>query len=96
MTQKKARYLWESIRYDLELKYHELEGFKRGVLQGKSMDVSVDDMRFQVKRQFRQLTSEFYPNYDKPERIKKIKRRIADLRNVAGCLFLKIQELEKK
>ena len=96
--------MWEGSLYSKifangELIDLERQGFERG--RGKTMDVDWLVVSLSLKKQMADLEHAINvglinaPNqglYNLDE----IKRAIADVRNVAGCLFLKIQEIEKK
>ncbi len=78
----------QQIRDNKELLNLEEAGFRRGDEKIKTMDVSSNDLKGSL---YKQLMDYLYaPNVDET------KRSLADLRNVAGCLFLKLVEEESK
>jgi len=85
--------LWIKIESCRDLKLLEIRGFIRGEEKGKTIDVPLEKVFQSLKKQWEDLETtyfkygSFYPS--------KLKKCIADLRNVAGCLFLKLLELEK-
>ena len=93
----KKRKLWEEINTNEELKQLELDGFKRGRKKGKTMDVPLDVVVESVKKQFRDFVRCYRAYGATPSKNLKngLKRTIGDLRNTAGCVFLKLIEGEK-
>lgn len=83
--------LWKKIHEDHELEELEKEGFHRGSLKGKTMDKPIGPIVDSLKKQWRDFLTAWYENDDE-----KIKRSLADLRNVAGCVFLKLKEKQEK
>ena len=95
--------LWEARLYSKifangELIDLERQGFERGEKRGKTMEVDWLVVSLSLKKQMADLEHAINvglinaPNqglYNLDE----IKRAIADVRNVAGCLFLKMQEM---
>lgn len=92
--------MWSKITMNGELTCLEQEGFERGEKRGKTMDVDwleawqslkkqMEDLRHAINVGLIKAPKQGLYNFDE------IKRAIADVRNVAGCLFLKIQEIEK-
>jgi len=92
-----------------ELLELEIEGFLRGKSRGKTMNVSINDVYDGLDKQimdFRLKWNEFQRHRLREKQklispksslsdIPALKRYLADLRNIAGCMFLKLQELEK-
>lgn len=81
--------LWERIRQNLVLEELEKEGLCRGEQRGKKPDVSIDVLALAVHKQYRDFVRA-YVDDDKKE----MKRCLADLRNVAGLVFLKLEDEE--
>jgi len=83
--------LWIKIESCKDLKLLEIRGFIRGERKGKTMNVPPVIVFESLQKQWKDLENAFYCCSDNNE----LKKCIADLRNVAGCLFLKLLELEK-
>ena len=84
----------QQIRDNAELTRLENDGFIRGDAKGKTMDngdmpilMKEAELYKALQKQFRELETA-YTTVAKGE----LRRRIADVRNNAGCLFLKIEE----
>jgi len=87
--------LWDLIHGLPQIKEAELEGFQRGEKKGKTMNgihswsllgsllKAMDDLKLEWDK---------HPLPFLPEEAAIIKTKIADVRNVAGCLFLKVLE----
>lgn len=82
-----AEVLHCGISENKELKKLEIEGFVRGCEQGKTMNVAFSVVAKSLRKQWNDWVKVRFSS--DPE---KMKRALADLRNVAGCLFLKLQE----
>jgi len=93
--------LWSKVTMNGELIDLEKAGFERGEKRGKTMNCDwivlsralekqIADLQYAIDIGLIEATSEGLTN------LAEIKRCIADVRNVAGCLFLKIQEAEKE
>jgi len=89
--------LYEKIARNGELIEYEKIGFEKGEKKGKTMDVDAYVVLRSLEKQMADLSYHFdmrmldvYEDFD----LSAIKQAIADVRNVAGCLFLKIQETE--
>ena len=82
--------LWTEINENEELKAIELDGFIRGRKKGKTMDVPLSEI---VKSLDKQL-KDFHKVYDNAHTrlIPEMKRALGDIRNQAGCVFLKLLE----
>lgn len=91
----KGKKLWRFIDNLPQLKILEIAGFERGEQKGKTMDVSITELWNSLDKQWRDLidTKTAILNGFKP--LDSIKQPIADLRNVAGCLYLKVLEKEE-
>jgi hypothetical protein len=74
----------------------EINGFIRGENKGKTMDVPLPVIFGSLQKQWKDLEESYLRSALKTHLRRKdgedLKRRIADLRNVAGCLFLKLEE----
>lgn len=81
----KALRLWEQIRENVCLEELEKDGLCRGEQRGKKPDVPVEVLQDALGKQYRDFMRA-YGVFDENER----KRCLADLRNVAGILFLKL------
>jgi len=83
------------IYHDLEncTELHRLEadGFIRGTEKGKTMNVPLWDLEESLRKQYRDWIKASVDG-----NVHEMKRTLADLRNLAGCVFLKIQEKEAK
>jgi hypothetical protein len=83
-----------------ELKGYEREGFVHGQEKDKSMaKVTIFELSASLDKQWQDYKviinpSNKYPVQYKLERINDIKQKLADLRNVAACIFIKLQSLE--
>lgn len=80
--------------YDLER-----EGFIRGEKKGKTMNVAPFVIYQSLNKQiddFKEAWYRFRLNRNDIKTIMELKRTIADLRNVSGCMFLLVQELTDK
>jgi len=95
VREKTVTDIWNKIENCTELKQLEALGFLRGAKQGKTMDVPLEKVFQSLKKQWHDLVWA-YSNYTTVSKdTSELKRCIADLRNVAGCLFLKLLELER-
>jgi hypothetical protein len=103
-SEKEALELYNKIRNNKTLQTLEETGFKLGVARGKSIDVDISVIKNSLQKQyddfqeayFRFSTPFFAGSMEPVTREgrelnkQKLEKCIADLRNVAGCLFLKI------
>lgn len=87
----KGKKIWEKIQKNEKLKELELAGFRRGDRKGKTMDVPLSEMFGSLSKQWKDLHDAYYLGLDTGTLMK----HIANLRNVAGCLFLKIDPSEE-
>jgi hypothetical protein len=82
-----ATLLHSSIVDNKELKDLEIQGFVRGQKQGKTDKVSLETLCYNLEKQYRDwlvaCDSKLIP---------KMKKTLADLRNVEGIIFLKLNE----
>jgi len=80
--------LWNKIRNNEMLQVREREGFKRGEARGKHMDYAAWTIfEISLVKQWNDLFKAMCTGKASDKM-----RCIADLRNVAGCLFLKVEE----
>ena len=97
-----SRELWLKVTCNIDLVNLEKAGFIHGVEKGKVMDTNIETIYESLVKQMTDLDKVFIkmlflegqPTIS-PEEIYEIKQCIADIRNVAGCLFLKVAEFEK-
>ncbi len=89
----KALELHKKVSTNHELLSFEQDGFARGERKGKSMNIPLRTLFISLQKQNLDLI-ETYLKLDKldEERTQEMKRCLADIRNVAGCCFLKINE----
>ena len=80
-----------AIVTDPDLRKLEFSGFVEGVALGKTMNVPLKTLAASLDKQYH----DFLKTYgdDDPEAMK---MALADLRNVAGCVFLKLKETKPK
>jgi len=89
--EEQATFLYNSIRDNGELQTLEVQGFLRGAERKKTMDVDVNILFESLGKQYRDFVRAYGIN-DRED----MKRCLADLRNVAGCFFLKLTEDKAK
>lgn len=97
MVRREALKCWERIAENKRLSTLEKVGFDIGISRGKTMDVSIEIMNGSVSKQWKDYKWA-WENYlrDKSELNRQaVETAIANLRNVAGCMFLKIEEERK-
>ena len=99
MTEEKIFWTWQEeaamglftrINHNKKLLRLELEGFARGIDRKKTMDVSIQVLNDSLHKQY----LDFLKAYGNDDHLE-MKRCLADLRNVAGCFFLKLEETQK-
>jgi hypothetical protein len=97
-TGKSARRLHERILKNKELKAFEFSGFLRGEMRGKTMDVPLVEVVDSLRKQYKDFDYawSFYVTMGGGKSREGLKRALADIRNNAGCLFLKLVEEEQK
>ena len=83
----KGTRIYERIQTIVELRNLEIQGFIRGEKKGKTLDVPLVTLKMSLAKQFQ----DWLKAYDS-KNIPDMKKAIADLRNVAGCVFLKLLE----
>lgn len=74
------------------LKRFETEGFIRGSKKGKTMEVPLANLVESLEKQVMDFQQAYYAyliNQDQ-ENVDDFKQKIADIRNLAGCVFLKL------
>lgn len=98
LTKMKPADLLKKIQTNVELLRLELKGFRRGEKQGKTMKTDIKTLVASIDKQHHDLRSAYldYVMNKRLSNLRIIKRHIADLRNAAGCLFLKILEKEEE
>ena len=87
--------LLKQIQDNKELLALEEAGFLRGDEKGKTMDVLPEVLMRSIMKQHGDLANSYHKyffNKRYTEARKDLLQKIADIRNVAGCLFLKIVE----
>jgi hypothetical protein len=82
----RAAYILNQIQTNSELIEREIGGLREGERRGKKPTVSIDVLMMALQKQFRDLQQD-YALYD-PCWVGRAKKDLADLRNVAGILFL--------
>lgn len=94
--------LYNQIKCNKILQNFEKNGFLRGVKRNKTMDVSMDIIFASLEKQWNDLRIA-WKNYPpriglslkfRPSSSADMLQKIADLRNVAGCFFLKLTKEE--
>ena len=83
--------LWKEIRNNKKLQALEKRGFTRGKRKGKTMNVPLGELYSSLTKQFREVGEAYLLCTDGAH----LRRCLADLRNVAGCLFLKLDGYEE-
>lgn len=79
--------LHRKIDENEELKELERQGFVRGEKKGKHMNVSLKELMQSLRKQYLDCLGAY-----NSKKISDMMCTIADLRNVAGCVFLKLEE----
>ena len=82
-----GRELWYEVDGNDELSRLERDGFVRGEKRGKIMDVPLAILYASLRKQYK----DWLVAYDN-KNILEMKTTLADLRNVAGIIFLKLNE----
>lgn len=93
--EKVASLLWKKYSENPELKDLEIQGLLRGFERGKIMDVPLEVVIDSLKKQWDDFLATWtgYKNLPKTKTtIEDLKRALADLRNVAGIIFIKLKE----
>lgn len=95
---ERAFAIWQRINENPELKSLEKDGFARGEARGKSMDYPFMSVVLSLHKQIDDVNEVLDVNLDEtnPDFRTSLKKALADLRNVAGCMFLKLQEEDTK
>lgn len=81
-----------SIITDPDLRKLELQGFVKGAAEGKTMNVPLHRM---ILKSLHKQYLDFCKAYGDSNN-EEMMRCLADLRNVAGCCFLKLKETTEK
>jgi len=79
--------IYNTIQASKELEELEIKGFLQGEQRGKTMDVTLKTMFESLKKQYRDWVKAY-----NSKQISEMKKSVADVRNVAGCIFLKLLE----
>jgi len=82
-----ASMLWEKYSENPELKELEIQGFLRGLERGKTMDVPLQTLFTSLQKQHKDWLFAYFS-----KNIPEMKKTLADLRNVAGIVFLKLNK----
>jgi len=88
----KGEEILERIRVNEALLEYELRGFLRGDEKGKTLNVSLDVLKNSLNQQHTQFESTYIDYVLGKKSRGDLMRCVADVRNVAGCIFLKLQE----
>ena len=91
-----AQQLHNTIVDNRELFAYELRGLLRGEERGKTMDVPLMTVLHSLEKQEKDLAETILNFYAKQADAADLKKCLADIRNVAGLCFIKLQEEEKK
>jgi hypothetical protein len=92
----KGKEILKAIKQNVKLRRSEQDGFVRGEKKGKTMDVSDYVLMASLRKQMLDLEKAWATYYVTTMPTRKqiakqeLEKKIADLRNVAGCLFLKL------
>ena len=91
--EKIASLLWEKYSENPELKELEIQGLLRGLEKGKTMDVPLEVCFKSLEKQYKDWVRAFNIKPEKAKhKIPAMKKSLADLRNVAGIIFMKLKE----
>ena len=92
-----AAELHKRIRQNRELQQFEIKGFLRGAEKGKTMNVTFEQLVQSLTKQYDDFIHQLVYYYTSaPTDLESLKQKIADVRNVAGCLFLVVQRKHAK
>ena len=91
-----ANEILQKINNTEELSSLELDGFLRGIRDGKTMNVTLDVMKNSLAKQVSDWNSAFIDYILGNRTLSDLKRCLADIRNVAGVIFLKVCERQNK
>ena len=89
-----AQQLHRAIMDNVELRAYELRGLLRGEEDGKTMNVPLSTVLHSLEKQEKDLAEAILKFYVKQVDAASLKKCLADIRNVAGLCFLKLQEEE--
>lgn len=111
MVRLRPMRLHDDINGNVELQNLEIDGFMRGEQQGKTMDVPFETVVQSLRKQNMDFQESYLRymqiirlskavkdrnlTLDAAALVLDLKRRVADIRNVAGCVFLKLCTEEK-
>ena len=91
-----AAEILKRINDNEQLSSLELDGFIRGIRAGKTMDVNLDVLKNSLMKQVGDWNSAFVDYILGTATLGDLQRCIADIRNVAGVIFLKLCEKRNK
>jgi hypothetical protein len=80
--------LYHEIRADSDLAECELAGLTKGEKRQKKPNVPIEILFYSLQKQWRDFEKAYRKNADNNEEVKKC---LADIRNVAGILFLNLK-----
>jgi len=83
--------LHRKISENEELIGLEMNGFIEGEKRGKTMDVSLEELARSLEKQYRDWRKAYYNKQLWKDGVYQMKKTLADLINVAGCVFIKIE-----
>ena len=87
--------IYNTINTSKELEDLEIKGFLRGEKAGKTTNVPIGVIYESLSKQVKDLQDAYQFYQINSSQKEELKQKIADLRNVAGCLFLKLQEVRE-
>lgn len=102
----REHYLWKELARNKKLKQLENDGFHRGEKQGKTINVRLPEMWKSFRKQCDDLKGAYeevlekqtypYGSFSQLTQadIDHLMQCVADVRNVAGCFFLKLKDWE--
>jgi len=91
-----ANEILRQINENADLHDLELDGFIRGFRAGKTLNVGMQLLLNSLRKQVGDWESIFIDYILGNATLDDLKRRLADIRNVAGVIFLKVCERQKK
>lgn len=86
-----AAELLKTINDNDELSSLELDGFIRGIRKGKTLNVNLDMLTHSLRKQMGDYESKRIDYILGKATIDDLKRCLADIRNVAGCIFITLK-----
>lgn len=90
-----ANEILRRINENEELHDLELDGFIRGTRAGKTISVTLDVLKNSLRKQVGDWESALVDYILGNATLDDLKRCIVDIRNVAGCIFLKVCETKE-